>query len=466
IAERLHDTVSKGAKAPESPVVLLRNHAHWEAPKTFAIELGKALGRESHQGTLVATFGPAAESGVRGIGDNAFVEHVHATAPDDAFRVAVARRLTEWKRRFVIVVLNPAGPLALDLANQIAAFADVTGDLIGPGDEVPVDSGFVLQSSVQPSLPRLDGSHQLIWDACETDVPTARFRRTAGSIARSILKTQVGVALGGGAAWGWAHIGVLKVIEEAGIPIDVISGCSMGSVIGSFRSFGMTVPELMEMADYWKSRTGRFIEWRIWRMSLLNEGVVKKTFEKYFGGSQVNQTEIPYWANAVDIANGHEFTITDGSLVDAVRASIALPGLISPAKRGAHLLVDAGIMDPVPVNLIRRMGCRYAIAVNAMARLEDHAVSTRYPFNMFDIMLRCTRIMGHEIGAARAEDSANITLTPALGRITMLQFARAPEIIECGRAVAEENLPAILAGYEQVRARPPLSKTEVVHQGL
>ena len=228
----------------------------------------------------------------------------------------------------------------------------------------------------------------------------------------------------------------------------------MGSVIGAFRCSGMSVRELNEIALYWQNRTRRFVEWRFWRMCLLNTKVVRKTFHKYFGDRTLNQLEIPYWANAVDIKTGNEFTIKDGTLVDCVRASIALPGLMPPAERAGHLLVDAGIMDPVPVNLVRRMGCRYAVAVNAMAALESQKVSTRYPFNAFDIMIRCTRVMGHEIGQARAEEAADVVLTPTLGDITMLQFARSPEIIECGRRAAEEHLPAILAGYERLKTTP------------
>jgi len=153
----------------------------------------------------------------------------------------------------------------------------------------------------------------------------------------------------------------------------------------------------------------------------------------------------------VDIKTGHEFTISDGPIVDCIRASISLPGLFPAFPRGNHLLVDAGIMDPVPVSLVRRMGARYVVAVNAMAALEDQKLSKYFP--MLDVMLRCTRIMGHEIGQARAEESANVVVTPTLGSISMLDFGKSAEIIECGRRAAAANLPAILAGYERLKVR-------------
>jgi NTE family protein len=194
-------------------------------------------------------------------------------------------------------------------------------------------------------------------------------------------------------------------------------------------------------------------------MSLLNDKRVRNAFRRYFDDRTVNQAEIPFWANAVDIKTGKEFTIKDGTLVDCVRASISLPGLIQPFQRDSRLLVDAGIMNPVPVKLVREMGSHYTIAVNAMAELEAQKMSTRYPFNAFDIMTRCMFLMGHEMGQARAEQESNIVFTPSLGDISMLHFGRSPEIIECGQRAAKENLSAILEGYERFKLRSSADQT-------
>ena len=191
---------------------------------------------------------------------------------------------------------------------------------------------------------------------------------------------------------------------------------------------------------------------RVWHLCLLSERMVRKAFRQYFGDRPVNQTEIPYWANAVDIRTGREYTIRDGSLVDCVRASIALPGLLPPFSRDSHLLVDAGIMDPVPVRLVRKMGCHYAIGINAMAELESQEISNGRIGRFFDVLTRSMFLMGHEIGQARAEQAANIVFTPSLGEITMLQFSRSQEIIECGRKAAEAQLPKILEGYESLKS--------------
>jgi NTE family protein len=460
VAERLHSTVSRGAKVPAAPVALLRRGAYWEAGESFPAALLESLARQTERETLLARIGGETDEAPRAVGARASQAAVRAADPVE-LRAEVARRITEWKTRFDNIVMDPVGPQAAAIVDLIDEFADVHGHLLGPGDPVPAtlrDADFILQSAVRPTLPILSARRQLLFDGEAAEKAYAaravlppRFQRAVDSMARAIGGIQVGLALGGGAAWGWAHIGVLDALGKAGVPVDTISGCSMGSVIGALHCAGHSVESLREIAAYWKSRTRRFIEWRLWRMCLLNENVVRRVFSQYFGDLTVNQSEIPYWANAVDIQTGKEFAIRDGTMVECVRASIALPGLLPPARRDQHLLVDAGIMDPVPAHLARDMGAQYNVAVNAMAALEKAPISRHYPFNAFDIMTRCMFLMGHEIGQARAEQVANVLFTPSLGEITMLQFGRSAEIIDCGRRAAEEQLEGIVAGYEKLK---------------
>ncbi|MBS1857003.1 MAG: patatin-like phospholipase family protein [Acidobacteria bacterium] len=345
----------------------------------------------------------------------------------------------------------------------MAEFANWNGYLLAPNSSAPddpVEQSFYIQDLERPSLAYLDGSRQLIAEVAESETAFrsgkpvgARYRRTVGSIARLIAGTQVGLALGGGAAWGWAHIGVLAALEANGIPVDMIAGCSMGSVIGGLRSAGLSIADLEEIAGYWRNRKARFVEWRLWRFCLLNERVVNKVFRGYFGNRQVNQTEVPYWANAVDIRAGREFTLREGSLVDCVRASIALPGLLPPLDHGKELLLDASVSDPVPVRLVRKMGARFIVAVNAMVPPEAQKMTLRYPFNLLEILHRCMFVMGHEIGQAGAERSADVVFTPDLTHINMLQFGRSPEIIQSGRLAAEQRMPAIQAMYARRKAQ-------------
>ncbi len=191
-----------------------------------------------------------------------------------------------------------------------------------------------------------------------------------------------------------------------------------------------------------------------------------KILRQHFGDRLVNQTEIPYWANAVDIQTGGEYIIKTGSLVECVRASISLPGGLSPRQRNGHLLVDAIVANPVPVRLVRQMGCRFNIAVNAMPKTESETgrirvagplsfqqVNRRWPFSALQILIRCILVGGHEIGQSGAEKEADIVLRPALSQFGVVEFSRSLEIAESGRRAAEEQLPAILAGYRDMKAR-------------
>jgi len=455
IAGRLQETVSQGARAPDSPIVLLRNHPHWEAPAAFARELTTSLARQTGRKTLLVNVGADVEQEIRALSENAAQQEYPIT---DGLRAGLAAKIGHWAAQFEILILNVAQSAGPAPAEAIHQLANCHGDLLGPDDPLPSEERpkhFVVQSGVLPSLPRLDGSHQLIQDAAASESGSAspRFLRTVDSIARFIAGTQVGLALGGGAAWGFAHVGVLAVLEREGLPVDVISGSSMGSVIGALRAAARSIQDLEDIGDYWSTRTLRFAEWRFWRMCLLNEKFVFKVFRRYFGDLAVNQTETPFWANAVDINTGGEHWIQTGTLVNCIRASIALPGLLPPFEGGSRLLVDAGIMNPVPVHLVRGMGCHFAVAVNVMAGMASQQVRRSYPFNAFDIMVRCMQVMGHEIGEARAGQAADVLFTPDLGNINMLQFARCREIVERGAKAAEANMPAILEGYKRLKTR-------------
>lgn len=476
IAEKMQKTVTLGQKIPLLPTVLLHNHANWEAPFGFAWELTRSLARETGRPTLLANLGAVSPHDLHSLNISGDVCAVAIAGHDERLRAEMAEKLTVWKKRFGNVVLNPVGPQANGIANTLNAFANLRGDLLGPGDPLPGEASgaqFVVQSAMLPTLPVLDGGHQLAFDVAASESahlagrPVApRFQRSADSIARCIAGIQVGVTLGGGVAWGLTHVGVLSVLEEAGVPIDCISGSSMGSIIAAVRSRGTSVAELKELARYMAKHSRSLYEWRFWHMCLFNERTVAKLLRQFLGDGPVNQTEVPFWANAVDIESGREVIIRSGSLVECVRASIALPGGLPPLSRDGCLLVDAVCANPVPVNLVRQMGCGFTIAVNAVPRIEAdsgsirlqgplsfHKVTHRYPFNFFEVLIRSLLIGAHEIGQAGAQKAADIVLTPALSEFGMVDFSRALEIAESGRRAAQEQLPAILAAYRQMKAR-------------
>ena len=175
---------------------------------------------------------------------------------------------------------------------------------------------------------------------------------------------KLGVALGSGAARGWAHIGVLNALEEEGIKIDYISGTSIGSVVGAVYSIG-------DMESFEKFTRG--IDWKgivaLIDITFPGSGLIpgKRVFKmlsEYYKDIRIEDLPIPYCAVAADVRTGEEIRFTKGKVSDAVRASIAIPGILTPPKYEGKVLVDGGIVNPVPVNVVREMGADIVIAVD------------------------------------------------------------------------------------------------------
>jgi NTE family protein len=474
LARRLQERVTLGPRIPESPIVLLNNHPNWEAPNSFAFELARSMGRQTGHRALLVNLGGVASQELRSVEGGASVCGMAVDTPAEQLRADMAEKLTSWKEHFPWVILNPVGPKALATVEVVQDLSNMRGDLLGPGDPFPGEADeahFVVQSGVRPRLPFQNGRQQLAFDVATSEsahltgrAVTPRFQRTVDSIARRVGGIQVGLTLGGGVAWGWAHIGVLSVLENAGVPIDCISGSSMGSWVGGLRSAGVTTQELKEYADYWSKHSKRLFEWRVWHLCILNERTLMKTLRQQFGNRLVNETEIPYWANAVDLQDGSEQVIRTGPMVDCIRASISLPAGLPPRMHNGHLLVDAVVINPVPVNLVRQMGCRFSVAVNAVQKIEPDSgafrvagpfsfrrVTRRYPFNILQVVIRCLLVAAHEIGRAGTEKDADVVLRVAPTNVGLVEFSRIPEIVECGRRTTEENLPAIVESYRRFK---------------
>ena len=177
------------------------------------------------------------------------------------------------------------------------------------------------------------------------------------------MKPKVGLALGSGSARGWAHIGVIRALQEAGITPDILCGCSIGALIGAAYADG-------DLDDLEKWAVG--LTWQD-VVGLLDVGfaggLIKGDkliafFEKHFVDKDFSALPLPFVCVATDLANGREVWLKEGSVAAAVRASIALPGLFAPVKRDGRLLVDGGLVNPVPVSLCRALGADIVIAVD------------------------------------------------------------------------------------------------------
>ncbi|MDH5753039.1 MAG: patatin-like phospholipase family protein [Deltaproteobacteria bacterium] len=301
----------------------------------------------------------------------------------------------------------------------------------------------------------------------------------------------IGLALGGGAARGWAHIGVIQELIRQGVRIDVISGTSAGALVGAVYISGF----LDEFAEWvcnlkWDAMI-RYGDLGIKEGGIISGKRLLKALDPFIVNSNIEDLPIPFGAVATDLGTGRGVWIRKGPLTEAVRSSISLPGLFSPVHEGENWLVDGGLVDPVPVSLCRALGATKVIAVNLngeMVRknlqelqepdpldpLQPHADSHLEGFRsmlhkipglnhlvetmpngmvghnhktpgMLNVIMGALYIMQDKITRSRmAGDPPEVLLAPRLGNIGLLEFDRAADAIEEGRAVVDRFKPLIM----------------------
>ncbi|HEY0635353.1 MAG TPA: patatin-like phospholipase RssA [Gammaproteobacteria bacterium] len=302
-----------------------------------------------------------------------------------------------------------------------------------------------------------------------------------------MTRPRIGLVLGSGSARGWAHIGVIRALEENGIRPDVVCGSSIGALVGAAYVSG----QLDELESWVRTLTF----WDVVKLldirlsgGLIEGANLMASMSAQFEGCTIEALPIPFAAVATDLDTGREVWLQQGDLRSAVRASIALPGLFSPAHLDTQWLVDGGVTNPVPVSAARAMGAERIIAVNLnddllgrhlhppaqqpteaasqerdlfsqmMARLNqglrDKAVNGWRSTNgnddeearpgLFEVMASAINIMQVQITRSRmAGDPPDVLIAPRLGRLGLLEFDRAAEAISEGRSAVEKMLPAL-----------------------
>lgn len=264
---------------------------------------------------------------------------------------------------------------------------------------------------------------------------------------------RIGLALGGGSARGWAHIGVIRELEALGVEVQLVAGTSIGALVGAIHAGGA----LGEFEDWVTTLTRRTV------FSLLDfqlgGGVLKGArlmdfFRSRFEDRDIEALALPFAATATNLRTGAEVWLRSGSMLDAVRASIALPGLFTPVLHQGRLLVDGGLVNPVPVSLARAMEADLVIAVDLASDLLDrsahqhaaaHGHALRQP-SMLDVITASIDIMQVRVSRSRmAGDPPEVLVRPRVAQIGILEFHRAAEAIEAGRDAVREALPVLRA---------------------
>ena len=295
---------------------------------------------------------------------------------------------------------------------------------------------------------------------------------------------QIGLALGSGVARGWAHIGVLKVLTRAGFLPDIIAGTSIGAVVGGFYSAGM----LSDIEDFAMRTTRRGIfglaDLSMKRGGLFSGRRLTEQLHENLGGMQIEDLPRAFVPVSTELATGHEIWLRHGSMVDALRASYALPGIFAPVHLDGRWLIDGALVNPVPASVCRAFGARLVIAVNlnrdafgksstsrpvlleadqddeldpklddqeSQTRLGNYKTMLRQMFSgsekipgMTTVMLSAFNIVQDRLARSRlAGDPPDITITPRVGHISLLEFESAAEAIRIGELATEERLPFI-----------------------
>lgn len=246
-------------------------------------------------------------------------------------------------------------------------------------------------------------------------------------------KQKIGLALGGGAARGFAHIGVIKALEEFEIPIDLISGTSIGSFIGALYSSG----NLEEFEKEIRSKNSFMrdvllkLDPTFPKLSLMNGNEVIKIFKSLSSARTFEDLSIPLTTVTTGIEKNEKIECNDGDLINAIRASIAIPGVLSPVYINQRLCVDGGLVDPVPVESLYNMGADITIAVNLYGLYSSKHSQENY--NIIDIVDRSAKIILNNIAQLSFKiHSPDILIEPPIDEFKGWDFHKSSDLIEIG----------------------------------
>ncbi|TWD58019.1 NTE family protein [Agrobacterium vitis] len=273
-------------------------------------------------------------------------------------------------------------------------------------------------------------------------------------------KPKIALALGGGAARGWAHIGVLRALDEAGIEVGMIAGTSIGALVGGCYLAG----KLDELETFARSLTVRriaaLLDLTIGGSGLLGGMRLTKRMQEHLQGLSIESLPKPFVAVAAELHTGHEVWIDGGSLITALRASYALPGIFEPVRSENRTLVDGALVNPVPVSVCRAYEQPLVVAVNlhydlyGRSAVVKHKVGpigpdtgarqTQNRIGVTGVMVQSFNIIQDRISRARlAGDPPDLALHPRVNEIGLSEFHRAGESIDRGYEETRANISAI-----------------------
>jgi NTE family protein len=289
--------------------------------------------------------------------------------------------------------------------------------------------------------------------ACRTAAPAAPPAATTAPPAATVAvpEPRIALVLGGGAARGFAHVGVIRVLEQERIPVDLVVGTSVGSLIGAlyandrngfeleWQAFQLQKDDLFDFG-VWNAVTGMGLA-RGEKLEAFVKGKVKRP--------DIEQLPLPFAAVATDLNWGTRIVLDKGPVGRAVRASSAIPGVFEPVLLDGKLLVDGGVVDNIPIDVAREKGADLVVAVDISEDVGNVNIK-----NLVDVLLQSTNIM-FAVNVAHLRGAADVLVTPKVGGIGMLDFTQRKQAMDAGIAAAREAIPRIrqaIAAWKERKA--------------
>jgi NTE family protein len=254
---------------------------------------------------------------------------------------------------------------------------------------------------------------------------------------------KIALVLGAGASKGFAHIGVLKILESNKIPIHMIVGTSVGSAVGSLYAYGYNAFELQKMS--FSIEKGDILDLTIPDNGFIKGEKLEEFINKTLKNTPMEKLRIPFYAVTTDIQNGQEVVLGKGNTGQAVRASCSIPGIFRPVKIVDKMYVDGGVVSPVAVDAAKRFGADIVIAVDICTGVER-----ALPGNTIETILQSLNIMYSKLALVQVSQ-ADVVIRPKVGHIGSADFSKRHEAILEGEKAALEVLPQILKIVTQLR---------------
>lgn len=283
--------------------------------------------------------------------------------------------------------------------------------------------------------------------------PQADLTKAVDFVARHIAHQTVGIAFGGGGARGFAHLGAFERLLHYGIPVDYMAGCSIGILPPGLHLIGKSFAESEEM---FLDIQHHVMQWGLPRTSIFSNRGLKRHIRNHCHDLRFENLSAPFAVVAVDLTTRAEVVIDRGPLWIAVLAGVAIPGVFPPVTIGNHVLVDAGIHDPVPIRVVRKMGADILLALDldgheplslksARPVMEEmKSVSARRSLapNLVDVLFRSYEI-GMSTISMYSDNEADVVIRPKIHGVSLLQFAKGSHLVAEGREAVEQSLPAL-----------------------